>query len=117
MSQMKREGFRFHDLTATMGGGFYPERPLLSWGRLQGHRDGAMWECCARGGGDGESKSQCREFSGVAEFSTASLPPRFAAFVACGTPQVGWFVVCFAVETKRGLIYFPGAVESLLIEP
>ncbi|CAM9827856.1 unnamed protein product [Scytosiphon promiscuus] len=88
VSQMKREGFRFHDLAATVGGGFYPERPLLSWGRLQGHRDGAVWECCARGVGDRGSEPQCREVSAAAEFSTACVPPRFAAFVVCGTPQV-----------------------------
>ncbi|CBJ31425.1 hypothetical protein Esi_0255_0016 [Ectocarpus siliculosus] len=39
-SKMRREGFAFHDATATVGGGFYLERPLLSWGRLQCHSDG-----------------------------------------------------------------------------
>lgn len=96
VSQMKREGFRFHDLAATVGGGFYPERPLLSWGRLQGHRDGAVWERCARGEGGGGSESECREYSAVMEFSTACLPPRFAAYVVYGVPQVGWLVLWLA---------------------
>ncbi|CAM9283649.1 unnamed protein product, partial [Hapterophycus canaliculatus] len=88
VSQMKQQGFRFHDLAATVGGGFYPERPLLSWSRLQGHRDGAVWEFCARDGGSEGSEPQYREVSAVGEFSTASLPPRFAAFVVCGILQV-----------------------------
>ena len=89
MSRMKREGFAVHDVAATVGGGFYLERPLLSWGRLQGHRGGAVWECGTNGdgGGPGE-RPQCREFSAAREFSTAPMPPRFAAFVADGIPQV-----------------------------
>lgn len=88
MSKMKREGFAVHDVAATVSGGFYLERPLLSWGRFQGHREGAV---CERGtnrdGGVGD-RPQCREYSAVGEFSTASMPPRFASFVVGGVPQV-----------------------------
>ncbi|CAN0420170.1 unnamed protein product, partial [Ectocarpus sp. 8 AP-2014] len=86
-SKMRREGFAFHDATATVGGGFYLERPLLSWGRLQCHSGGAMWECCAIGAGAGEG-GQCREYSACVEFATASLAPRYAAFVVGESPQV-----------------------------
>lgn len=85
MSKMKREGFAIHDVAATVGGGFYLERPLLSWGRFQGHRGGAVWEC----GANGRGRQQCREYSAVGEFSTASMPPRFASFVVGGVTQVG----------------------------
>lgn len=87
MSKMKREGFAVHDVSTTVGGGFYLERPLLSWGRFQGHSGGAVWECGARGGQ--QQQQQCQEYSGTGEFSTASLPPRFASFVVGGVPQVG----------------------------
>ncbi|CAM9995358.1 unnamed protein product [Ectocarpus sp. 12 AP-2014] len=86
-SKMRREGFAFHDATATVGGGFYLERPLLSWGRLQCHSGGAMWECCAIGAGAGEG-GQCREYSACVEFATAPLAPRYAAFVVGESPQV-----------------------------
>ena len=89
MSTMKREGFAVHDVAATVGGGFYLERPLLSWGRLQGHREGALWESAnGRAGDVGDRPQQCREYSAVGEFSTASRPPRFASFVVGGAPQV-----------------------------
>ncbi|CAB1111661.1 unnamed protein product [Ectocarpus sp. CCAP 1310/34] len=86
-SKMRREGFAFHDASATVGGGFYLERPLLSWGRLQCHSGGAMWECCAIGAGAGEG-GQCREYSACVEFATAPLAPRYAAFVVGESPQV-----------------------------
>lgn len=99
MSKMRREGFAFHDATATVGGGFYLERPLLSWGRIQCHSGGAMWECCANGGGTGEG-GQCREYSATVEFATAPLAPRYAAFVVGESPQVWLRVrgVVFRVE-------------------
>lgn len=103
MSKMKREGFAVHDAAATVGGGFYLERPLLSWGRL--------WECGTSGGGveAGES-SQCRQYSAVGEFSTAPMPPRFASFVVGGIPQVGYVDKHFAVlartiEKRRRLCF------------
>lgn len=91
VSMMKREGFAVHDVTATVGGGFYLERPLLSWGRFQGHRGGAVWESGTNRAGDAGDRPQCREYSAVGEFSTASMPPRFASFVVGGVPQVRSF--------------------------
>ncbi|CAM9790995.1 unnamed protein product [Ectocarpus fasciculatus] len=110
VSKMRREGFAFHDATATVGGGFYLERPLLSWGRLQCHSGGAMWECCANGGGTGEG-GQCREYSATVEFATAPLAPRYAAFVVGESPQVKmWWA-----EPKADLE--SSAAPSALVRP
>lgn len=43
-----------------------------------------MWECSTNSG----REQQCREYSAVGEFSTASMPPRFASFVVGGVVQV-----------------------------
>eukprot|EP00752_Nemacystus_decipiens_P012770 g11309.t1 len=108
MSMMKREGFAVHDVAATVGGGFYLERPLLSWGRLQDHRGGAVWESSTNRAGDVGDEPQCREYSAVGEFSTASTPPRFASFVVGGVPQPETAVEAVVVTAPPAPILEPG---------
>lgn len=103
MLKMKREGFAVHDVGATVGGGFYLEQSLLSWGRLQGHRGGAVWECGTDNAGDFGDRQQCREYSEVGEFSTASMPPRFAAFLVGGILQVCPSTDQVIVSIDRGI--------------
>eukprot|EP00903_Cladosiphon_okamuranus_P005715 g5674.t1 len=53
-----------------------------------GHCGGAVWESGTNRAGDVGDRQQCREYSAIGEFSTASMPPRFASFVVGGVPQV-----------------------------
>lgn len=96
VSQMKREGFAVHDVAETDEGGFYSER--LSSGRVQGGDgeemrksdyadDGVDVDACG-GGREGSRKQRCLDYSECAVFATAPRAPRFAAFVADGSPQV-----------------------------
>lgn len=93
VSQMKREGFAVHDVTATVEGGLYQERPSL--GRVQGDideeelrksDDDTDAEACSGRGGSG--KQGCLDYSECRVFATAPRAPRFAAFIADGAPQV-----------------------------
>lgn len=98
VSQMKREGFAVHDVTATVEGGFHSERPP-SLGRVQGGGDDeethvsdddadADADADACGGKEGSENQGCLDYSECCVFATVPRAPRFSAFIADGCPQV-----------------------------
>lgn len=99
LQQMKQEGFTVYDVTATIGGGFYPEpvaaSPLLrqsssdvsdkgvvdTAGRKAGSSNGGQDVVTTREGGP---RRQYLELA----IATAPLAPRYAAFVVDGVQKV-----------------------------
>lgn len=89
MWQMKEEGFVVHDVAKTVGGGFYPEPPLLSPSAGVGGEIGCDCDATAQHGGGDDMMRGCRDISDSIVIATAPVAPKFASFVTDGNPQVG----------------------------